>query len=355
MNTNDNNTLKVLKKERKPILIYGNMNTATVIYKTLASNSIHPKAFVVDKFAYKKKQHFNGLEVLCFDDIKNLESYNIVIGFDNVEKTQALLSLKKYLKFSVFHLISVGSLFNWSPSFIKRNLSKFQNLRNLFADEKSKKILDALISAKQGNVSGINNLLSLSDSRQYFNELTFEQDFRKEIFVDCGAFDGDSIQKFIAFAENKYKKIIAFEPLDENYNELRQNTKNIHSLKVIKKGTWNMETELSFSANSSASSVSNEGSVKIKTTTVDKIVKNQRVTFIKMDVEGSEYESLLGAQKTIERNQPKLAICVYHKFDDLFRLPKLIQSFNVNYKYYLRHHSNRLSETVLYCFPIKKT
>ena len=351
MITYDRNVLKMLKKEHKPILIYGNMNTATVIYKTLISNALIPKAFVVDKFAYKKNQFFNNLEVLCFDDIKNLNSYNIVIGFDNVEKTQALFSLRKHLKFSVFHLFSPGNMFDWTPTFLKNNQSKFHNLRNLLADGKSKKILDALIDAQLGKSNGLSNLLSLSDSKQYFNELTFERDFTQEIFVDCGAFDGDSILKFASFTENKYKKIIAFEPLKENYKLLKQKTLNIPSLNIIKKATWSKDAELSFQANSSASSVSSEGTCKISATTIDDVVKNQKVTFIKMDVEGSEYESLLGAAKTIERNHPKLAICVYHKADDIFRLSKLIQSFKVHYKYYLRHHSNRLSETVLYCIP----
>ena len=353
MNTIDKATINTLQKENKPVLIYGNMNTALVVYKMLVINNIFPAAFLVDKFAFSKHRYIEKLKVLCIDEVKDLYRYNVVIGFDNVEKTKALLSLKKYLKFSVFHLISAGSMFNWARSFFQNHKIDLFNIRNLLADERSKKTLDAIIETRIGRSKGFEHLLSLSDSNQYFNELTYVCNSEKEIFVDCGAFDGDSITKFANFSNFRYKKIIAFEPLEENYINLYKNTKAIPSVNIIKKASWNMDAELSFTANTSASAISSDGLVKIKATTIDKIAKNQKITFIKMDVEGSEYESLLGAKKTIERNHPKLAICVYHKAEDIIILPKLIQSFKVPYKYYLRHHSNRLSETVLYCIPQK--
>lgn len=353
MNSIDKATINTLRKENKPVLIYGNMNTALVVYKMLVINNIFPVAFLVDKFAFSKQRYIEKLKILCIDDVKDLYRYNVVIGFDNVEKTKALLSLKKYLNFSIFHLISAGNMFNWTKSFIQNHELDFFNIRKLLADEKSKKTLDALIDTRIGKSKGFENLLSLSDSNQYFNELTHVCNSEKEIFVDCGAFDGDSITKFASFSNFNYKKIIAFEPMEENYIKLKKNTNAVPSVNIVKKASWNMDAELSFTANTSASAVSSNGLVKIKATTIDKIAKKQKVTFIKMDVEGSEYESLLGAKKTIERNHPKLAICVYHKAEDILVLPKLIQSFKVPYKYYLRHHSNRLSETVLYCIPQK--
>ena len=353
MNSIDKATINTLRKEKKPILIYGNMNTALVVYKMLTINNIFPTAFIVDKFAFSKRRHIGKIKILCIDDIKDLYRYNVVIGFDNVEKTKALLSLKKYLNFSVFHLISAGSMFNWTKPFVQNHEMDFFNIRNLLADERSKRTLDALIDTRIGKPKGFEKLLSLSDSNQYFNELTYVCNSEKEIFVDCGAFDGDSITKFASFSNFHYKKIIAFEPLEENYIKLKENTAALPSVSIEKKASWNMDAELSFTANTSASAVSSDGLVKIKATTIDKVVKNQKITFIKMDVEGSEYESLLEAKGTIERNHPKLAICVYHKAEDILVLPKLIQSFKVHYKYYLRNHSNRLSETVLYCIPEK--
>lgn len=69
---------------------------------------------------------------------------------------------------------------------------------------------------------------------------------------------------------------------------------------------------------------------------------------IKMDVEGAELESLKGARETILRNRPKLAICIYHKPEDMTEIPLYIKSLVPEYKFFVRHHSNYFAETVLY-------
>lgn len=71
-------------------------------------------------------------------------------------------------------------------------------------------------------------------------------------------------------------------------------------------------------------------------------------TFIKMDIEGAEKEALIGAEQIIRCHKPKLAICVYHKPEDIYVLPELINSFREDYRFYLRHYSNTIYETVLY-------
>jgi len=70
-----------------------------------------------------------------------------------------------------------------------------------------------------------------------------------------------------------------------------------------------------------------------------------------MDMEGAEYEALMGATNTIKPLQPYLAICLYHDFDDLWRIPQLIDNIAPDYDMYIGHHSNGWFETVLYCIP----
>ena len=67
-----------------------------------------------------------------------------------------------------------------------------------------------------------------------------------------------------------------------------------------------------------------------------------------MDIEGAELEALKGAKETIKRNHPKLAICVYHKPEDIVDIPKFILELDPEYKLYLRHYSDNAGETVLY-------
>lgn len=81
---------------------------------------------------------------------------------------------------------------------------------------------------------------------------------------------------------------------------------------------------------------------------IDEIVGNDRVSFIKMDIEGAELKALEGAKETILRNAPKLAICIYHKYEDICEIGNYVLKLNPNYKLYIRHYTTCMWETVLY-------
>lgn len=105
--------------------------------------------------------------------------------------------------------------------------------------------------------------------------------------------------------------------------------------------------------------VSVNGSSKIEVTTIDKTVEsNEIITFIKMDIEGSEFNALKGATKTIKRCNPKLAISGYHRKDDLIQIPQFIKSIqlddsNIQYKFYLRQYTRFNCDFVLYAIPFQ--
>lgn len=89
----------------------------------------------------------------------------------------------------------------------------------------------------------------------------------------------------------------------------------------------------------------------IKTKSIDDLVKEEgleKVDFIKMDIEGSELVALKGAKRTICQYKPNLAICIYHKIEDFYMIPKYIKQIVPEYKLYVKHHTDREWETVLY-------
>lgn len=71
-------------------------------------------------------------------------------------------------------------------------------------------------------------------------------------------------------------------------------------------------------------------------------------TYIKMDIEGAETEAIIGAERTIRNYKPKLAICLYHKAEDIFMIPLLIHKINSSYRMYIRHYSDCKTDTLLY-------
>lgn len=98
--------------------------------------------------------------------------------------------------------------------------------------------------------------------------------------------------------------------------------------------------------------VEEETEHSVKTITIDTFVREKAlnsVDFIKMDIEGAEIPALKGAQDTIKTHKPKLAISVYHKWDDLLTIPKLIHSIRDDYEYYLDCTTGFGGEAILYC------
>lgn len=96
------------------------------------------------------------------------------------------------------------------------------------------------------------------------------------------------------------------------------------------------------------SRITDTGTVSIDARKLDDVLQGKKVTFIKMDIEGAELAALRGAEKIIREQRPRLAICVYHKPEDIWEIPSLILSCNPDYRLYLRHYSITETETVLY-------
>ena len=79
--------------------------------------------------------------------------------------------------------------------------------------------------------------------------------------------------------------------------------KDMQNIEIIEAGTWNKEGRLSFNYDGPASRINEVNSTdSIIVTSIDNIVRNELVTYIKMDVEGAELESIIGAQNTIKQN-----------------------------------------------------
>lgn len=187
---------------------------------------------------------------------------------------------------------------------------------------------------------------------QYFDVL---KPISEEVFIDAGAYDGGTVLDFLKWHDSiEYESIFSFEPDTQNAHKVSECfiRNNVERVNLINKGTWKNETELNFvnDGSSGASFVkeANGTSTKIPVTSIDSVMQGNKVTYIKMDVEGSESETLEGARETIAKWKPRLAVCVYHKPFDIVELPLQILDINPEYRFYLRHYASNLCETVIY-------
>lgn len=181
---------------------------------------------------------------------------------------------------------------------------------------------------------------------QYFDlPQLFNNRFSREVFVDGGSYDGKNALEYV---KKWGGQVIAWEPDINNQQKcLETFRKNNIKFELIPKGLWSEAKKLQFKQAGGSSSLSDCGDEIIETDSIDSLISTP-VSFIKMDIEGAEYQAILGAKKMISKYKPRLAICVYHKPDDIWKLPYLIYSINPSYTFYLRHYSFYRTETVLY-------
>ncbi len=214
---------------------------------------------------------------------------------------------------------------------------------------------EEIVSELKSNGIADEKIFNLADSyagmcdKQYFEEGILSPE-PGEVFVDGGSYDGRTIRQFIKWCNGEYKKIYAFEPDGKNCNWLKDNLMGTPRIDIFNRGLWDSECEISFAeSGSQGSKITESGSNVIKTISIDEAASVEKVTFLKLDVEGAEYKALLGAKETIKNHHPKMAISIYHKSEDIFELPELILSLWPEYRFYLRHYQLGPYETILYC------
>lgn len=227
----------------------------------------------------------------------------------------------------------------------KAHAAEYQNLFMLLEDNVSKKtLMDVLSYRLTANLKYMKTYdVRLQD--QYFEDFL---KLNKEFFVDAGGYDGDTTEGFCDRYPN-YQKVFFFEPSTMNMEAAKKRLRPYSNIEYRLEGLSNKADVLPFDAGAgSASAVRNIGSTTINVVPLDEIAQHQRVTFIKMDLEGWEMNALAGAARTIRANKPKIAIAVYHKAQDFREIPQFISSINEDYRLFLRHYTQGWSETIMY-------
>lgn len=181
---------------------------------------------------------------------------------------------------------------------------------------------------------------------QYFDVYEPEEE---EVFVDAGAFDGSTTLAFKQWSRKENSKSYIIEPISNQCEKIKERIEREHwsNCEVVPAAVWNKNEELHFCAAEAGSMVSDCG-ISVEGKSIDDIVGNNKVTYIKMDVEGAELNALHGAQHTIKTQKPRLAICIYHKPEDVWTIPLYLLELVPEYRFKIRHYTSREWETVLY-------
>jgi methyltransferase, FkbM family len=342
--------LEELKKAKLPLVIFGAGDRANYLYRYLKKSSIGVDAIVVNAPYWKSEILLDDMLVEKYETI--LEKYpkiNIILGISGaLLKGRDLFNSPNVNK---VYALSVGVMDDYllEYAFFIEHYAILQDFYKSLADNLSQKLLVAHIN---GRITGKDidfDLAPYRDPEYFFAEFMKDQ---MEFIVDGGAFIGDTVEEYKAkISAEKFRgsRMYCFEPDQDNYRKLIERYGKSDNVSCYNLGLWHDEDELCFNnVGGEAGAILQDGNCKIKVNSMDNVLKDNKVTFIKMDIEGSELEALKGAQKIIRQQKPTLAICVYHKKADLLTIPQYIHSLVPEYKFYLRTHSAMPTELVLF-------
>lgn len=189
---------------------------------------------------------------------------------------------------------------------------------------------------------------------QYFD---FFEPYKNEVFLDVGCLNGGTSVEFVKWASFGYGYIYAFEANKKMTDTINNTIKseNINNFQLFNIGVWSSHQRLTFNSldgmYAGGACINQNGDEYVEVDTLDNMLEDvKRITFVKMDIEGSEYDALRGAEKLIKKHMPRMAISVYHHPEDILTIPKLIYEYNCSYRFALRQYGSNMNETILYAW-----
>lgn len=315
---------------------------------------------IIDEFAsegsiFKDKKVISNLN---FIDLENSIVISCILGrpWTIKQKLDNLGVLNiDYFSFWRFSELNLIDSRNWRVFNSSFNLEKYTQIFNALEDLESKRTLENILNFRKTQDL---SFIKFYTDRQYYQYFEPFLNLSDETFIDIGGYDGFTSDLFIKLTPN-YNGVKFFEPEVENLNKSKKRLGKFgNKVEFFQNGMGNKIEKLTFSASGSTSGVDPKGEKIININTLDNLfyssVNSSNNLYIKMDIEGWEMNALIGGEKLIKKYKPKLAVCVYHKPNDIMDIYQYVISLNPNYKVYLRHYTEGVDETVMYFVPDEK-
>ncbi len=330
-----------------------------------------------------RKKYILGINKLTKSVLRHVEVDGIIDDFSRVQRsrkkeifqiqdvekdalilwvsTGSPLEVKQKLDKMGFANISYLALFKYSnldlvhPPFItdfendyNSHYSLYSKLYSDLADEKSKEVFEKVINFKISFDYNFMKGFTNNHSEQYFDKELIPK-IKDIVFLDGGGYVGDTATEVIKNFPD-FKKIYLIEPIAQNIRIAKRELGHHKNIEFLACGVSNKKATLHFNEEKSFSTIYGNGTSSVEVDTIDNLVK-KKVDFIKLDIEGAEQDAIDGAKETIKKYKPILAICIYHKAEDWYKIPQKVLEIESEYKIYLRHYMEGIFETVMYFIP----
>lgn len=333
-----------LTLETRPIIVYGMGNGADKLFARFEKYGIK----VSDIFAsdgFVRGHSFRGMRVKSFSEIKKIYSdFVIVLSFasNRTEVLQMLEDIDNSYEMYIPDMPVAGEEY-FDKAFYNANYQAILSAYNALTDAQSKSIFAGIVNYKL--TGKLSYLVAASNTRDEMYSLLACENIR--IAVDAGAYNGDTAREAINYFP-RLEKIYAIEPDKRNFRKLSEFADSAAvSIVPVNAAAWSENKDGMFmnsgnrnsSINSTASHKHNDSSVRLMT--VDSL-ELAGLDYIKYDVEGSEYEALIGSENSVLKFHPAMLVSLYHRSCDMFFLVNYLKEKYSDYEFYVRR---------LYCVP----
>jgi len=172
------------------------------------------------------------------------------------------------------------------------------------------------------------------------------------VYVDAGAYDGDTVRLYLARWGRRCERVHAFEPDPATYARLAANFAGDTRVVAHNAGLSRQAGTLAFRADATRGAILDPtGETSVRVVALDAVLRGEKAGVVKLNIEGAEIDALHGASETLRRHRPALIVSLYHRPSDLWRIPETIDAIVPGYRFYLRQHDGGTIETVLYALP----
>ncbi len=322
-----------LKNEDGPILLYGTGNGADKILNECDRLGIKITG-VFASSGFVRDRYFRGFKVMGLQQAEETYGkFTALLSFGS-DRPEVIDNIKRIMASHTLFAPEVPVCGNeiFNLEFAQNHANELFEAYNLLADEQSKKVYEQAVLYKlDGN---INHLFSCetSEAEAFENILKLKAG---DNFLDLGGYNGDTVLDFVKRVGTP-GQITAVEPDPKSFSKLIRNTEGL-DIEAINAAISKECGTIPFSKKASRGSVAG-GDLLIPSVTIDSLCENRSVDYIKFDVEGKELDAIIGGEKTIKRDRPKMLISAYHRSDDYFSIPLKVFEFNPEYKIYMRHY-----------------
>ena len=330
---------KYLCSTEKTVVMYGMGNGADKILSVCAGYGIE----VADFFAsdgFVRGHSFHGKTVLSYSAVKEkygAENIIVLLSFASSLPDVMELFYKVADECELYAPdVPVCGEELFDLEFFNAHRVEIDKVYNLLCDEESKSIYENVIKYK------------LSGDIKYLRYAVSDRDTVWETLIgdvqtaaDLGAYNGDTVRELKSYRPD-VKTVYAFEPDRRNFRKLSEYANATDSPKVIpvNAAAWSEDTTLSFadSGNRNSGAFAKGKQIEVNALSLDSVLGNSRVDYVKYDVEGAEKEAIIGSEKVILNHRPTLLVSAYHRSEDIFALALQINALCPDYRLYYRRY-----------------